>query len=176
MRSNRLAAALALALATTLIACGSSAHAPRPGTGGVVASGTADGATSQTPSPPSGAGPVAQHRPTATVPNRSGAPPPVFTATLDSACVTPGGEQTLTVHTNPSWSVTYNSTYADGRHGDTYGGRGVDIAGADGSVHASWRVDVAAPPGPATVYVGSQHGTTSAAVITARFTVAQQCP
>ena len=97
-----------------------------------------------------------------------------FTVTLGASCVVPGGTQTLTAQSHPGYTVAYNSHYADGHTGDSYGGYGVVATDAHGRVVVSWTVSASAPLGPVTVGAGTANGG-PATTLTRSFTVAAHC-
>jgi hypothetical protein len=94
--------------------------------------------------------------------------------TLGASCVVPGGLQTLTAQRRPGYTVAYNSHYADGKTGDTYGGSGLLTTDARGRAVATWTVATSAPLGQVTIGVGTANG---GAPITATrtFVVAAHC-
>jgi hypothetical protein len=94
--------------------------------------------------------------------------------TLGSACVVPGGTQTLTAQSRPGYTVALNSRYTDGKGGDTYGGYGVVPTDAQGVALATWTVATGAPPGTVEVDVGTANGG-PAAVTKQSFTLAPHC-
>ena len=97
-----------------------------------------------------------------------------FTVSLGSACVVPGGTQTLAAHSRPGYTVAFNSRYADGKSGDTYGGFGVLPTDASGTVTSHWTVAATAPLGTVTLGAGTANGG-PATTLTRTFTVAAHC-
>lgn len=106
------------------------------------------------------------------------APPPSpaasFTVTLAASCVIPGGTQTLTAQSRPGYTVAYNSHYADGKTGDTYGGYGLLTTDARGRAVATWTVATSAPLGQVTIGVGTANGG-APTTATRTFVVAAHC-
>jgi hypothetical protein len=94
--------------------------------------------------------------------------------TLGASCVVPGGTESLTVQSRPGYSVAFNTRYADGKGGDSYGGSGVLPTNQQGVARTTWVVTAAAPLGGAVVNVGTANGGTSA-MMHASFTVSKQC-
>jgi hypothetical protein len=83
-----------------------------------------------------------------------------FDANLALACVVLGGQQRLTVQSQPSYTVAFNSKYSDGKQGDAYGGYGVHPTDAEGRLSVAWTVATTAPMGPVAVGVGTANGST----------------
>jgi len=98
----------------------------------------------------------------------------VFTATLSASCVVPGGTETLTAHSRPGYTVAYNTRYADGKMGDSYGGYGVVPTDAAGTAVIRWTVSPSAPLGSATVSVGTGNGGPTT-TLSRSFVVAGHC-
>ncbi len=94
---------------------------------------------------------------------------------LGAACVTPGGRQTLTITTRGQASVSFNTRYADGHLGNTYGGVGIGTTTADGAFHTAWTVAAAAPLGSAAVMAGMSRDSHWWTAPAAGFTVAARC-
>jgi hypothetical protein len=105
-------------------------------------------------------------------PSHAGAP--WFTAHV-LPCVTPGGTQTLVGTTRPGYSVAFNTTYSDGRHGDTYGGTGIIAPGPSGAFHTSWQVSARTPLGSVHMLVGTGGHGGSPDVTEIVFSVASTC-
>lgn len=75
-------------------------------------------------------------------------------------CVRPGGQQTITVSTEPGISVGFSAKYADGKTGmdpGYYGGTGAGKTDAEGHYESTWQVAPTAPPGQVTVTVMAAH-------------------
>jgi hypothetical protein len=94
-------------------------------------------------------------------------------ATVEPACVKPGGDATITVTTRPDAGVGYHAFYSDGKgggpppYGNSYGGNDGGLADEDGQYSGTWTVAPTAPSGPGRVDVVVGHdgefGSTSAA-------------
>lgn len=80
-------------------------------------------------------------------------------ATVEPACVQPGGTATLTVETEPEAGIAYHARYAgneggaDPPAGKSHGGNDSGFADQDGRYLANWVVSSDAPSGPARVDV-----------------------
>lgn len=94
---------------------------------------------------------------------------------LGATCVAPGARQTLTITTRGQASVSFNTRYADGHLGNTYGGVGIGTTTADGAFHTAWTVAAAAPPGSAAVMAGMSRDSHWWTAPAAGFTVAARC-
>jgi len=97
-----------------------------------------------------------------------------FTLALGANCVVPGGTQSLTAYSRPGYSVSFNSQYADGKFGNSYGGYGVLATDARGVARATWTVAATAPIGTVTVAAGTANGG-PATVVRETFTLAAHC-
>jgi hypothetical protein len=91
------------------------------------------------------------------------------------SCVTPSGTQTLDGSTRPGYSVSFNTTYGDGRHGDTHGGVGIITPDPSGAFHTAWRVSAGAPLGNVHMLVGTGGRGGSPDVAEIVFSVASTC-
>ena len=104
-------------------------------------------------------------------------PAPVATS-FAASCVIPGGHQALTITAPAGYTVAFDTQYADGNDGSTYGGTDTGIVGADGHFTSSWTVSALAPPGGATTFV-SVAGSTAQGQSTGyrqpSFAVARSC-
>jgi hypothetical protein len=77
-------------------------------------------------------------------------------ATLASACVKPGGKQSITIDIGRPGAVAYNSFYADGKSGgmeNFYGGNNGSSVDEKGTWTDTWVVGPTAPAGPVRVDV-----------------------
>jgi hypothetical protein len=77
-------------------------------------------------------------------------------ATLASACVKPGGEQSITIDIGRAGGVAYNSFYSDGKSGgmeNFYGGNNGSSVDDKGTWQDTWVVGPTAPAGPVRVDV-----------------------
>jgi hypothetical protein len=73
-------------------------------------------------------------------------------AKLSKTCVKPGDPITLTVNARPKMKIIFDTTYADGKDGATYGGFERDgNADANGRYAKTWTVSPAAAQGDAEV-------------------------
>ena len=74
-------------------------------------------------------------------------------------CVTSGGTETLTVHTEPGALVAYDAVYSDGKNGAVppygagYGGNAYGTADSNGDYTSTWVVSPNAPAGEGYVKV-----------------------
>jgi hypothetical protein len=156
---------------TTRVAAAVDPHTATTRTTPASTGGTAAAAPSASASPsPARAGTTSAAH--AASPSR--APAPWFTAHV-LPCVTPNGTQTLDGTTRPGYSVSFNTTYGDGRHGDTHGGVGIIAPDGSGAFHTSWRVDARAPLGSVHLLVGTGGRGGSPDVAEIVFTVASTC-
>jgi hypothetical protein len=94
---------------------------------------------------------------------------------LGATCVTPGGRQTVAITLDGAASVSFNTRYADGNLGTTYGGSGVGTTAADGTYRSAFTVSAAAPLGTATVNAGASRNGHLWTAAPATFTVATRC-
>lgn len=175
-------AAAACALLGT--ACGGNAPpvgltgaAASPGTTGAAAHAAPSGAASPTAhAPASGvAAGGAKGGAAASATPQTNAAQGGITLTLGAACVVPGGRQSLTITTGAPSSVSYDTRYADGSLGSTYGGVGISRTAADGTYRTAWTVSTAAPAGTATVSAGASRNGYLRTAVPATFTVAAHC-
>jgi hypothetical protein len=127
-----------------------------------------------TAGPPSTPAPSRAATPAHGAASAAATPVPWFTARLASACVVPGGSQTLVAQSRPGYTVAFNSSYADGQRGDLYGGYGVVPSDATGHVTARWGVAGTAPLGRVTVEIGTGDGG-AATTLRRSFTLAAHC-
>lgn len=80
-------------------------------------------------------------------------------ATVEPACVPPGGTATLIVETEPEAGLAYHARYAgneggaDPPAGESHGGNDSGFADQDGRYRDTWVVSTGAPSGPARVDV-----------------------
>ena len=181
MRSLRLHGAFISVLATLLVGAagcgpvstaGSSAHASPasqlvvdPGRVTPSAGGSASGAANPVPTRAAGQSSAthAQPSPAPSAPQFApGTTEAPATATLSAACLTTAGQQTLRVHSRPTYAVTYDAQYSDYGDGQKYGGVGTGHLDNNGDFVASWIVQPGAPPGNVIVWVSVAGGSESA--------------
>ncbi|MEA2684026.1 MAG: hypothetical protein QOK05_2354 [Chloroflexota bacterium] len=91
-----------------------------------------------------------------------GTTPAPATAALASSCLTPGGTQTLSVHSRPAYAVTFDSQYSDGTDGRKHGGVGTGHLDSTGNYLVSWVVQPGTPAGNVIVWVSVAGGSESA--------------
>jgi hypothetical protein len=95
-------------------------------------------------------------------------------ASLDNACVLPGGLQTLTVHTTPHDHLYYSTEYADHTNENTARGYqegfGPGMSDANGVFKVTWRVPPNAPIGQAIVHYIAEYQ-----AFATSFTIAAVC-
>lgn len=102
------------------------------------------------------AAPTARTSPTPTFPQYApGSTPAVLTASLSKSCVTPGGTETLTIHAEPDFQVSFDTQYSDGKDGGVYGGKSLGKTNSDGVYSNTWTVSPAAPAGQVIVWVAA---------------------
>ena len=81
------------------------------------------------------------------------------TASVAPDCVSSGGTETLTVHTEPGALVAYDAVYSDGKNGAVppygagYGGNAYGTADSNGDYTTTWVVSPNAPAGKGYVKV-----------------------
>jgi len=134
---------------TTAAGGGSTGSHPSSTTTTITSKSGGPTATSTPSSPPTTSRPGTT--PTTTV--HTGVP---IQVTLGSACVRPGGTQTITIVTEPKSGVVYDAVYSDGKSGASpgfYGGNQGGHTDDHGVWKDTWVVGAAAPPGPVRVDV-----------------------
>lgn len=154
---------------------GATGRAAADSTGGPTFHATAPATSGHSGGTAPGGGATASATPAPTpIQYAAGTTPAPATVAVASACVTPGGKQTLTVQSTPGFQYQFDTQYSDGKDGAVYGGVGKGNVPPNGTVSATWTVAVNAPPGQAVVYVAVAGGHSSA-FRQATFTVARSC-
>lgn len=140
---------------TTTTSAGGGTGGPAGGATEKADSGAGSGPTSTTTAPP------------ALSSSADGTPDPYegvlpMSADVATACVRPGGTQTVIIHTVPQSGVAFDTVYADGLSGlneGHYGGNAGGYVDDEGTYTSTWVVAPTAPEGVATVNVlGSRYG------------------
>lgn len=129
---------------------------------------------------PAGAGAL-QSAATTTASAHPSALPAVLDATLSASCVRPRQSERLSVHTQPHYSVVFNTYYPDGSEGTAHATSATDrpygggYADSSGDWSATWTVASSTPEGNVTLRVGSSNGSPPDYVRTLGFRVDAEC-